>query len=96
MQKPISYQKSIPIFLDTTKPPHSAVAKKLLREILSHSIEPLHPDAIREFLKQRKTRKRVFLTQKDKDLIEFFNTASKSLQYAVFLEFNRKLQEVKS
>lgn len=88
-------QKSIPILFNA-KLPHSAVAKKLLREILSHNIQPLHPDEIKEFMKQYKTRKRVFLSPKqDHDLIQFFDTAPKSLQYAVFLELNKKLQEVK-
>ena len=88
-------QKSIPILVDT-KPPHSAAAKKLLREILSTRIQPLHPDEIKELMKQRKTRKRVFLSpKKDKDLIQFFDAAPRSVQYAVFLEFNKKLLEVK-
>ena len=88
-------QKSIPLFFNA-KPPHSAAAKKLLREILSNHIQPLHPDEIKELMKQRKTRKRVFLSPKrDQDLIQFFDTAPKSFQYAVFLEFNKKLQEVK-
>jgi len=84
-------QKSIPLLFNA-KPPHSAVAKKLLREILSHNIQPLRPDEIKELMKQRKTRKRVFLSpRKDKDLIEFFDVAPRSVQYAVFLEFNKKL-----
>ncbi|MDM7320299.1 MAG: hypothetical protein P3W91_001055 [Fervidobacterium sp.] len=87
-------QKSVPILFDT-KLPHSSVAKKLLREILSSNIQPVHLSQIKEINKQRKTRKRVYLSPRiDKDLIEFFYTAPLSVQYAVFLEFNKKLQEV--
>ena len=86
-------QKSIPLLHNTT-PPHSAAAKKLLREILNSNIEPLHPNEIKKLFRHQKTRKRVFLSPKqDSDLIQFFDTAPRSLQYAVFLAFNKKLQE---
>jgi hypothetical protein len=87
-------QKSIPLFIET-QPPHSAVAKILLREILKEKLEPLPFYEVKQLKKQRKARKRVFLTEQDTDLIEFFYTAPLTLQFAVFKRFNEKLQEVK-
>jgi len=87
-------QKSIPLFTDA-QPPHSAVAKILLREILQENLEPLTFEEVKELKKQRKARKRVLLTEKDADLIEFLNKTPLTLQYAVFKKFNKKLQEVK-
>jgi hypothetical protein len=86
-------QKSIPLFFDI-KPPSSTVAKRLLRQILSEDLQPLTNKEIKQLKKQYKTRKRVYLTQEDRDLIDFFNTAPKSMQYSVFKRFNEKLQEV--
>lgn len=88
-------QKSIPLFIQT-QPPHSAVAKLLLREILEENLEPLTFEEVRQLKKQRKARKRVYLSKEDADLIEFFNKTSLALQYAVFKKFNEKLlKEVK-
>ncbi len=91
------FQKSIPIFYELP-PPHSAVVKRLLREILKEQIEPLSAEEIKKLKQKRKGRKRVFLTKKDADLINFFLSAPSSLQYRVFLKLNEKLlllQEVK-
>jgi hypothetical protein len=72
------------------------VAKLLLREILKENLEPLTFEEVRQLKKQRKARKRVYLSKEDADLIEFFNKTSLALQYAVFKKFNEKLlKEVK-
>jgi hypothetical protein len=52
-------------------------------------------EEVRQLKKQRKARKRMYLSKEDADLIEFFYTAPLTLQYAVFKKFNEKLQEVK-
>jgi len=87
-------QKSIPLFFNT-QPPHSAVAKILLREILIEKLEPLNFEELKKLRKQRKARKRVYLSKEDADLIEFFSKTPLTLQFAVFKRFNEKLQEVK-
>jgi hypothetical protein len=87
-------QKSIPLFFDI-KPPSSTVAKRLLRQILSEDLQPLTNEEIKQLKKQYKTRKRVYLTQEDRDLIDFFSSAPLSVQYAVFKKFNEKLQDAK-
>jgi len=88
-------QKSIPLFIET-QPPNSTISKILLREILKEKIEPLTFEEVRQLKKQRKSRKRVYLSEEDTDLIEFFSKASLTLQYAVFKKFNEKLlKEVK-
>ncbi len=88
--------KSVPLFFDFSPPPRSAVVKALLREILREPIEPLSPDEIKKLKQQRRGRKRVFLTPKDADLIDFFFFKPLTLQYAVFKKLNQKLQEVLS
>ena len=87
-------QKSIPLFIET-QPPNSIIAKILLREILKERVEPLTFEEVRQLKKQRKSRKRVYLSKEDIDLIEFFNKAPLTLQYAIFKRFNEKLQEAK-
>jgi len=88
-------QKSIPLFVQI-QPPNSTISKMLLREILREKLEPLTFDEIKQLKKLRKSRKRVYLSKEDTDLIEFFNKAPLNLQYAIFKRFNEKLQEVKS
>jgi len=83
-------QKSIPLFIET-QPPNSTISKILLREILREKPEPLTFEEVRQLKKQRKSRKRVYLSEEDTDLIEFFSKASLTLQYAVFKKFNEKL-----
>jgi hypothetical protein len=93
MQKP-KFVKSVPLFFNLS-PPHSKVVKTLLREILREPPEPLTAEEIKKLKQQRKGRKRVYLTEKDKDLQDFFLFAPLSFQYAVFKELNKKLlQEV--
>lgn len=87
-------QKSIPLFIET-QPPNSTISKILLREILREKPEPLTFDEVKQLKKQRKSRKRVYLSKEDTDLIEFFSKAPLTMQYAVFKKFNEKLQEVK-
>jgi len=87
-------QKSIPLFIET-QPPNSTISKILLREILREKPEPLTFEEVRQLKKQRKARKRVYLSEEDTDLIEFFYTAPLNTQYAVFKKFNEKLKEVK-
>jgi PHP family Zn ribbon phosphoesterase len=87
-------QKSVPIFTNT-QPPHSAVAKRLLREILREELKPVSFEEMQKLRKQCKARKRVFLREKDTDLIKFFDTTPLTLQYAVFKKLNEKLQEVR-
>lgn len=88
-------QKSIPLFIQT-QPPHSTIAKLLLREILKENLETLTFEEVQQLKKLRKGRKRVFLTKEDTDLIAFFHTAPLNTQYAVFKKFNEKLlKEVK-
>jgi hypothetical protein len=87
--------KSIPLFFDISPPPRSAVVKALLREILQEPPEPLPLNEVKRLKQQRKGRKRVYLTAKDEDLRKFFFFEPLTLQYAVFLKLNQKLQEVK-
>jgi len=94
MQK-AKFVKSIPLFFDIS-PSRSNVIKILLREILREPPEPLTFEEVKRLKRQRRGRKRVFLTSKDADLINFFVYAPINLQYAIFKKLNEKLQEVKS
>ncbi len=89
-----SFHKSVPLFFDFSLLPRSAVVKALLREILREPPDPLPPDEVKKLKQRRRGRKRVFLTPKDADLIEFFFFAPRTKQYAVFKKLNQKLQEV--
>jgi hypothetical protein len=91
----LKFQKSVPLFFNISPLPHSAVVKALIREILKEKPEPLPLDEVKRLKQQKKDRKRVYLTEKDKDLIDFFFRTPLSIQYAVFLKLNQKLQEVK-
>jgi hypothetical protein len=91
----LKFQKSVPLFFDISPLPRSAVVKLLIREILKEPIEPLPLDEVKRLKQQKKDRKRVYLTEKDKDLIDFFFRTPLSIQYAVFKKLNQKLQEVK-
>ena len=62
---------------------------------MKEKIEPLTFEEVRQLKKQRKSRKRVYLSKEDVDLIEFFNKALLTLQYAIFKRFNEKLQGAK-
>jgi hypothetical protein len=95
MQK-TKLQKSVPLFFDISPPPRSAVVKALLREILQEPPEPLTLDEVKKLKQQKRGRKRVYLTTKDEDLRNFFFFTPITLQYAVFLKLNKKLQEVKT
>jgi hypothetical protein len=89
-------QKSVPLFFNISPPPHSAVVKLLIREILREQLEPLSLDEVKKLRQQRKGRKRVYLSfEKDQDLINFFFLTPLTKQYAVFKKLNQKLQEVK-
>jgi hypothetical protein len=89
--------KSVPLFFDFSSPlPSSTTIKILLREILREKIEPLTEEEIKQLKKLRKDRKRVYLTEKDEDLKNFFFFTPLSFQYAVFKKLNEKLQEVQS
>ncbi len=88
------FQKSVPLFFDISPPPHSAVVKTLLREILREPLQPLTFDEVRKLKRQKRGRKRVYLTTKDADLINFFFFSPVNMQYAVFKKLNEKLQEV--
>ena len=94
MQK-AKFVKSIPLFFDIS-PSRSNVIKILLREILREPPEPLTFEEVKRLKRQRRGRKRVFLTSKDADLINFFVYTPINLQYAIFKKLNEKLQEVKS
>ena len=94
-KRPTHFQKSVPLFFDFSPPPHSAVVKILLREILREEPEPLPLDEVKKLRQQRRGRKRVYLTERDKDLRDFFFFTPLTLQYAVFKRLNEKLQEVK-
>ncbi len=91
-----SFHKSVPLFFDFSPPPRSAVMKALLREILREPPEPLTMEEVKKLKQRRRGRKRVFLTPKDADLIDFFFLKPLTLQYAVFKKLNQKLQEVLS
>jgi hypothetical protein len=94
MQK-AKFVKSIPLFFNIS-PPRSTIIKVLLREIIKENPEPLTFEEVKQLKQQRQGRKRVFLTSKDTDLINFFVYAPINLQYAIFKELNERLQrEVK-
>uniref|UniRef100_A0A7C5SYJ4 Uncharacterized protein n=1 Tax=Thermocrinis ruber TaxID=75906 RepID=A0A7C5SYJ4_9AQUI len=86
-------QRSVPIFVEVESLPRSGVFKKLLREALSLGLRPLSLEELKELRKRYRGRKRVYLTEKDKDLEEFFTRAPLSVQYAVYLYVNNKLVE---
>ncbi len=91
-----SFHKSVPLFFDISPLPRSAVVKALLREILREPLEPLPLNEVKKLKQQKRGRKRVFLTPKDADLIDFFFFTPQTKQYAVFFKLNQKLQEVLS
>jgi hypothetical protein len=90
--------KSVPLFFDFSPSlPSSTVIKILLREILKEPLNPLSEEEIKQLKKLRKGRKRIHLTAKDKDLMDFFFFTPLSVQYAVFKRLNEKLsKEVQS
>jgi len=88
----VKVQKSIPLFFNFSELPHSSTVKFLLREVLKEPLEPLTKEQIRKLRSMYKSRKRVFLSEKDKDLIDFFFKAPLSIQYAVFKKLNEKLK----
>jgi hypothetical protein len=95
MQK-LKFVKSVPLFFNISPPPHSAVVKALIREILREQPQALSLDEVKKLREQRKSRKRVYLTAKDEDLRNFFFFTPLTLQYAVYKKLNEKLlQEVK-
>ncbi len=73
--------------------PRSGVFKKLLREALSTGVRPLSLEELKELRKRYRGRKRVYLTEKDRDLEEFFTRTPLSVRYAVYLYVNNKLAE---
>jgi hypothetical protein len=96
MQK-TKLQKSVPLFFEISPLPRSAVVKALLREILRGDLpEPITLEEVKRLRQQKRGRKRVYLTAKDEDLRNFFFFTPITLQYAVFLKLNKKLQEVKT
>jgi hypothetical protein len=86
-------QRSVPIFVEVESLPRSPVFKKLLREALSLGLEPLSVEKIRELRKRYRGRKRVYLTERDRDLEKFFDRTPLSTKYAVYLYVNNKLAE---
>jgi len=94
MQK-LKLVKSVPLFFKISPPPRSAVVKTLLRDILQEPPEPLTFDEVKKLKQRRQGRKRVYLTQRDEDLRQFFFFTPITFQYAVFLELNQKLQQLK-
>ncbi len=73
--------------------PRSGVFKKLLREALSRDLKSLSYEELKQLRKRYRGRKRVYLTERDKDLEEFFARTPLSMQYAVYLYVNNKLVE---
>jgi len=86
-------QRSVPIFVEVERLPRSGVFKKLLREALSGGLPPLSLDELKELRQKYRGRKRVYLTQRDGDLEEFFARTPLSMQYAVYLYVNSRLVE---
>jgi hypothetical protein len=86
-------QRSVPIFVEVDRLPRSGVFKKLLREALSGGLKPLSLEELKELRKKYRGRKRVYLTERDRDLEEFFNRTPLSMRYAVYLYVNSKLAE---
>jgi hypothetical protein len=86
-------QRSVPIFVEVGSLPRSGVFKKLLREALSSGLKPLSLEELKQLRKMYRGRKRVYLTERDKDLEEFFTRTPLSMQYAVYLYVNNKLAE---
>ena len=73
--------------------PRSGVFKRFLREALSTGVKPLSLEEMKELRKRYRGRKRVYLTERDRDLEEFFVRTPLSMQYAVYLYVNSKLAE---
>jgi hypothetical protein len=86
-------QRSVPIFVEVERLPRSGVFKRLLREALRGGLKPLSLDELKELRRRYRGRKRVYLTQRDGDLQEFFVRTPLSMQYAVYLYVNSKLVE---
>jgi hypothetical protein len=86
-------QRSVPIFVEVERFPRSGVFKKLLQEALSGNLSPLSLEEIRELRRRYRGRKKVYLSERDGDLREFFDRAPLSMQYAVYLYVNNKLVE---
>jgi hypothetical protein len=86
-------QRSVPIFVEVERLPKSGVFKKLLREALRGGLRPLSYEEMKELRRRYRGRKRVYLSERDGDLREFFDRAPLSMQYAVYLYVNNKLVE---
>jgi sporulation-control protein spo0M len=86
-------QRSVPIFVEVERLPRSGVFKKLLREALSRNLKPLSLEKLRELRRRYRGRKRVYLTERDGDLQEFFDRTPLPIKYAVYLYLNDKLVE---
>jgi hypothetical protein len=86
-------QRTVPIFVEVKSLPKSGVFKKFLREALSRDLKPFSFEELKELRKKYRGRKRVYLTEMDRDLKEFFAKTPLSIQYAVYLYVNSKLAE---
>jgi len=88
-------QRSVPIFVEVKKLPRSGVFKKLLREALRGGLKPLSYEELKQVRQKYRGRKRVYLTERDGDLEEFFDRTPLSIKYAVYLYVNNRLAEGK-
>ena len=79
--------------MEVERLPRSGVFKKLLREALSSGLRSLSFEELKELRQKYRGRKRVYLTQRDGDLQEFFARTPLSMQYAVYLYVNSRLVE---
>lgn len=73
--------------------PRSGVFKKLLREALSRDLKSLSYEELKQLRQKYRGRKRVYLTERDGDLQEFFDRTPLSIKYAVYLYVNNRLAE---
>jgi hypothetical protein len=86
-------QRSVPIFVEAEKLPRSGVFKRLLREAMNSGLKPLSLEEMRELRQKYRGRKKVYLSERDGDLQEFFDRTPLSIKYAVYLYVNNKLAE---
>ncbi|MFZ8786490.1 hypothetical protein [Thermocrinis sp.] len=86
-------QRSVPIFVEVERLPKSGVFKRFLREALSRDLKPLSFEELKQLRKRYRGRKRVYLTERDGDLEEFFDRTPIFMKYAVYLYVNNKLAE---
>jgi hypothetical protein len=86
-------QRSVPIFVEVKSLPRSGVFKKLLREALSRDLKSLSYEELKQLRQKYRGRKRVYLTERDGDLQEFFDRTPLSIKYAVYLYVNNRLAE---